>query len=137
MHKCSCCKRREIDGLCRFSDDQVVCATCLNGILRRANVGWRPMQQRLDRTTLETILALEVIPYWRQDPDNCRPSEERDTEAVAALTAIQTELRSRWLSAMAPVARKLIRFRRIVESMEAEGSPSWVVALSSWRQERF
>ncbi len=122
VYDCSCCKRREIEDFCRFSDEQVVCATCLNGVVRRANVGWRPLETRLDRTTLEAILALEVNPYWRQSPDERHPIEQRrDTEAVAAMTAIQAELRIRWLSAMAPVAQKLGRFRHIVDSMEGAG----------------
>lgn len=121
VFECNCCKRPEIDVLCRFSDDQVVCATCLNGVLRRADDRSSPNDQRLDRTMLETILALEVIPYWRQDPDHYRPGAERDTEAVTALMAIPQELRSRWLSAMAPVACKLVRFREIVAGMENDG----------------
>ena len=122
VYECSCCKRREIEDSCRFSDEEVVCATCLNGVVRRANVGWRPLETRLDRTTLEAILALEVIPYWRQDPDERPPIEQRrDTEAVSVITAIQAELRIRWLSAMAPVGRKLHRFRCIVDERSMEG----------------
>ena len=122
VYDCSCCKRREIEDLCRFSAEQVVCATCLNGVVRRANVGWRPLETRLDRTTLEAILALEMIPYWRQDSDERRPIEQRrDTEAVAAMTAIQADLQIRWLTAMAPVARRLDRLQRIVEGMEGAG----------------
>jgi hypothetical protein len=37
------------------------------------------------------------------------------------MTSIQAELRIRWLSAMAPVGRKLHRFRRIVDEHSMEG----------------
>lgn len=122
VYECSCCKRREIEDLCRFSDEQVVCATCLNGVVRRANVGWRPLETWLDRTTLEAILALKVIPYWGQDADEDRPIEQRrDTEAAGAMTSVQAELRTRWLSAMAPVARKLNGFRRMLDEHSMEG----------------
>ena len=72
-------------------------------------------------TTLESILALEAIPYWRQDSDHYRPGTERDAEVVTALMAIPQELRHRWLIAMAPVACKLVRFREIVAGMENDG----------------
>jgi hypothetical protein len=63
-----------------------------------------------------------VIPYWRQAADEDRPIEQRrDTEAAGAMTSIQAELRIRWLSAMAPVGRKLHRFRRIVDEHSMEG----------------
>ena len=121
VYECSCCGRREIDALCRFSDEQVVCETCLNGVVRRANVGVRPPQKRMDRKTLEAILALEVTPYWQQDPDEYRPSE-REAEAIAALAATHGELRMRWFRAMAPVARSLKRFMRIVNEHTTDGA---------------
>lgn len=115
---CHACGRRELDTECRFTPRfEVICYACLHGVIERANRGRGPEEPNFTGEMVEELLSLAELSEWRRraDDDEQVESERMRARVRRFRTIMRSDefVRRRWLTALAPVVRRLRVFEEI------------------------